>query len=159
MTPTGRRGNARGLLRRIFVGRPPSKPPGRVNLALTLLGFPVWCSVMVLTWGAMPPLVTFAVLGMGLGGVLGTLGSLASYHRWRGERPGELLRVGSGLSGVGFVALLVAHIVQNGQWGWFWWTAFFLTLATVVSVAGHLYGPDDRPDSEGGTSAGRGPDN
>lgn len=118
MTPTGQGRDVRGLLRRMFVGRPPNKPPGRVNLALTLLGFPVWCSVMILTWGAIPPLMTLAVIGMGLSGVMATLASLAWYHHWRGDRFGELLRVASQLPGTVGVALLLAYFVRNGQWGW-----------------------------------------
>ncbi len=159
-TPTtGQRRDAQGLLRWMFVGRPPKKPPGRVGLALTLLGFPVWCSVMILTWGAMPPLLVLAFFGFGLGGVMATLASLASYHRWRGERPGELLRLVSHLPGAVGLALVLAHIVLNEQWGWLWWSAFFLGLTVVVCVAGYYYGPNDPPESQGGTSAGRGPGN
>ena len=143
----------------MFVGRPPKKPPGRANLALTLLGFPVWCAVMVLTWGAIPPLLTLAVLGMGLGGVMATLASLASYHRWRGGRPGELLRLASHLPPTVGLALLLGHIVLSGMWGWLCWTAFVLGLTVVVGVAGYYYGPDESPESEGGTSAGRGTSN
>ncbi len=157
MTPTGQRRSARGLLRRMFVGRPPKKPPGRVGLALTLLGFPVWCSVMLLTWGAMPPLLALAFLGMGLGGVMATLASLAEYHCWRGGRPGELLRLASHLPPTVGLALVLAHFAMNEEWGWIWWTAFVLGLTAVVGVAGYYYGPDDPPESEDGTSAGRGP--
>ena len=159
MTLTGQRRSARGLLRWMFVGRPPKKPPGRVGLALTLVGFPVWCSVMLLTWGATPPLLTLAVLGMGLGGVMATLASLASYHRWRGERSGELLRLASNLPGAVGLALFLAHFVLNEEWGWLWWSAFVLGLTVVVGVAGYYYGPDEPTESEGGTSAGHGPGN
>ena len=159
VAPPGQEKNVRGLLRRMFVRRPPKKPPGRVNLALTLLGFPVWSSVMLLTWGAIPPLLTLAVLGMGLGGVMATLASLASYHRWRGERPGELLRLASHLPGAAGLALVLAHFVRNEEWGWLWWSAFVVGLTVVVGVAGYYYGPDEPPESEGDPSAGRGPSN
>lgn len=159
-TPTtGQQRNAQGLLRRMFVGRPPKKPPGRVGLALTLLGFPVWSSVMLLTWGAIPPLLTLAFLSMGLGGVMATLASLASYHRWRGERRGELLRMASHLPTTVSLVLFLAHFKLNEEWGWIWWTAFVLGLTVVVGVAGYYYGPDEPPESEGGASAGRGPGN
>lgn len=59
--------------------------------------------------------------------------------------------VRSGLSSMGFVALLVAHFALTGQWGWLWWTAFVLAIAGAV--AGWSHGPDDRP------RAGRGPSN
>ena len=137
---------------------PAQEAPGKVHLALTLLGFPVWCSVMILTWGAMPPLLALAFFGFGLGGVMATLASLASYHRWRGERPGELLLLASHLPGAVGLALVLAHIVLNEQWGWLWWSAFVVGLTVVVGVAGY-YGPDEPTESEGGASAGRGPGN
>jgi hypothetical protein len=141
----------------MFLGRPPKKPPGRVGLALTLLGFPVWSSVMLLTWGAIPPLLTLALLGMGLGGVMATLASLAEYHRWRGGRPGELLRLASHLPPTISLVLFLAHFALNEEWGWIWWSAFVLGLTVVVGVAGYYYGPDEPPESEGGASAGHGP--
>ena len=101
--------------------------------------------------------MTLAFLVLWMSVVSGRLGNLASYHRWRGDRPGWMLRLASGLLSGGFLVLLLAHFVQNEEWGWLWWTAFVLTLTTVVSVAGYFYGTDDGPDPEGGTSAGRGP--
>jgi hypothetical protein len=111
---------------------------------------------MLLTWGAIPPLLTLAFLSMGLGGLMATLASLAEYHRWRGERPGELLRMASHLPPTVSLALFLAHFALNEEWGWIWWSAFVLGL-TVVGVAGYYYGPDEPPESEGGASAGHGP--
>ncbi len=104
----------------------------------------------------MPPFLALAFFGFGLGGVMATLASLAEYHRWRGGRPGELLRLASHLPGAVGLALVLAHIVLNEQWGWLWWSAFVLGLTVVVGVAGYYYGPDEPPGSEGGTSAGHG---
>lgn len=143
----------------MFVGRPPNKPPGRVDMALVLLGFVACCVITAFTWGAMPPLLTLASFGLWLSVVLGRLGNLAFYHRWRGARPGELLRLGSTLSGCGFLVLLIAHFVLTGQWGWLWWALFVLALTTVVVVAGRFYGPDDGPHPEDGSPAGRNPSN
>jgi hypothetical protein len=157
-TPTTERQDFRGLLGWMFVGRPPDKPPGRVGLALVLLGFPVWCFI-ALTWWAINPLLTVATFFVFLSGVLGTLGRLASYHRWRGDRPGELLRLSSGLAGTVWLALVLAHIALNGQWGWLWWASFVVGLTTVVVVAGYYYGPNGGSDAEGTSSAGRGPSN
>lgn len=161
--PTGQRRDARLLLGRMFVGRPPSKPPGRVHLALDLLVFVAWCSLTALLWGAMPPLLTLAMFVLFLGAVLRTFGNLALYHRWGGDRPGGLLRLASGLLSGGFLALLLAHIVrmgmQTGQWGWFWWTVCVLALTIAVAVAGHFYGPGDGSRPEDGSPAGRHPSN
>ena len=84
--PTGQRGEARRL-GRMFVGRLPSKPPGRVHMALDLSVFVAWCSLTALSWGAMPPLLTLAMFVLLLGAVLRTLGNLALYHRWGGRPP------------------------------------------------------------------------
>lgn len=159
-TPTGWRGDARRRLGWMFVGRPPSKPPGRVLMALDLSVFVAWCSLTALSWGTMPLLLTLAMFVLLLGAVLGTLGNLALYHRWGGGRPGELLRLASGLLSGGFLVLLLAEMVrmglQTGQWGWFWWTVCVLTLSTAVAVAGHFYGQDEA-QSEDGPPAGRNP--
>lgn len=162
-TPTtGHRRDVRRLLGWMFVGTQPSKPPGRVRVTIVLVAFVVWCSA-TLSWGATPTLLTLAFFCGLLAAVLSVLGSLASYHRWKGDRPGWMLRLSSGLLSVGFLVLLLANMVltglQTGQWGWLWWTAFVLTLTTVVLVAGHYYGPNGRPDPEGGTSTRRGPSN
>ncbi|HZA44143.1 MAG TPA: hypothetical protein VE568_02400 [Rubrobacter sp.] len=158
--PTGWRGDARRL-GRMLVGPPPSKPPGRVHMALDLSVFVAWCSLTALSWGAMPPLLTLAMFVLLLGAVLRTLGNLVLYHRWGGGRPGELLRLASGLLSGGFLGLLIAHVVQmglqTGQWGWFWWTGCVLALSTVVAVAGHYYGHGEGPHPEDGPSAGRNP--
>ena len=146
---TGQRRDVRGLLSMMFVGRAPSKPPGRIRVALVLVAFVVWCSVTVLSWGATPALLTLAFFCGLLTAVLSVLGGLASHHRWKGDRPGWLLRLASGLLSGGFLILLLAHMVlmglQTGQWGWLWWAAFVLGLTSVVIVAGHYYGPDDEP--------------
>jgi peptidoglycan/LPS O-acetylase OafA/YrhL len=105
----------------------------------------------------MPPLLTLAIFGVWLSALLGRLGNLASYHRWRGDRPGELLRVGSGLSGVGFLALLLAHFVLTGQWGWFWWTVIVLMGTILVMAALRSTNSYDGPHSEDGSRAGRNP--
>ena len=131
----------------MFVGRAPSKPPSRISVALVLVAFVVWCSVTVLSWGTTPPLLDLAFFCGLLAAVLSVLGGLASYHRWKGGRPGWLLRLASGLLSAGFLALLLAHMVltglQTGQWGWLWWAAIVFTLTVVVLVAGHYYGPED----------------
>ena len=132
-------------------------------MAIVLVAFAVWCSVTALSWGATPALLTLAFFCGLLAAVLSMLGGLASYHRWKGDRPGWLLRLASGLLSAGFLALFLAHMVltglQTGQWGWLWWAAIVLSLTAVVSVAGHYYGPNDRPGPEGDPSAGRGPRN
>ena len=147
----------------MFVGPSPAKPPGRARVAIVLVAFAVWCSVTALSWGATPALLTLAFFCGLLAAVLSTLGGLASYHRWRGGRPGWLLRLASGLLSAGFLALFLAHMVltglQTGQWGWLWWAAIVLSLTTVVLVAGHYYGPNDQLGPEGDPSAGRGPRN
>src|SRR5829696_6067375 len=79
--PAGQRGDAWRRLGRLFVGNPPSKPPGRVRMALDLSVFVAWCSLTALSWGAMPPLLTLAMFVLLLGAVLRTLGNLALYHR------------------------------------------------------------------------------
>ena len=143
----------------MFVGAPPSKPPGRTSVAIVLAAFVVWCSATALSWGATPALLTLAFFCGLLAAVLSNLGGVASYHRWKGDSPGRLLRLASGLLSAGFLALFLAHLVltglQTGQWGWLWWAAIVLSLTAVVFVAGHYYGPNDRLDP----SAGRGPDN
>jgi len=140
----------------MFDGRPPIKPPGRVHVALVLLGFVAFCVITAVTWGAMPPLLTLAFFGLWLSVILGRLGNLASYHCWKGDRPGELLRLVSGLFSGGFLALLLAQLVltglQTGQWGWLWWAAFVNALTLVVLVAGRLYGADDGPPSGGAST-------
>ena len=143
----------------MFVGAPPSKPPGRARVTIVLVAFVVWCSVTALSWGATPALLTLAFFCGLLAAVLSMLGSLASYHRWKGDRPGWLLRLASGLLSAGFLALFLAHMVltglQTGQWGCLWWAAIVLSLTAVVLVAGHYYVPDDPPapavDSWAGT--------
>ena len=139
----------------MFVGHPPRKPPGRVDMALVLLGFVVWCFITAFAWGAMPPLLTLAFFALWLSVILGRLGSLASYHRWRGDRPGGLLRLGSSLAASGFMALLLAHFVVAGQWGWLWWALIVNALVTVVLVAGHYYGPEAEPHPEDAPPEGR----
>ncbi len=145
----------------MFVGRVSSKPPGRIRVALVLAAFVVWCSVTVLSWGATPPLLDLAFFCGLLAAVLSVLGGLASHHRWKGGRPGWLLRLASGLLSAGFLALLLAHMVlmglQTGQWGWLWWAAIVVSLTAVVLVAGHYYGPNDRPGPQDDPSPGHGP--
>ncbi len=163
-TPTtGQRRDVRRLLGWIFVAPPPSKPPGRAHVTIVLVAFVVWCSVTALSWGATPTLPTLAFFCGLLAAALSVLGSLASYRRWKGDRPGWMLRLASGLLSAGFLVLLLANMVltglQTGQWGWLWWAAFVLGLTTVVLVAGHYYGQDDLPEPEGDPSAGRGPRN
>jgi len=129
-------------------------------VTIVLAAFVVWCSVTALSLGATPTLLTLAFFCGLLAAVLSMLGSLASYHRWKGDRPGWLLRLASGLLSVGFLVLLLANMVltglQTGQWGWLWWAAIVLSLTAVVLVAGYYYGPNDRPGPEGDPSAGRG---
>lgn len=141
----------------MLVGSPPSKPPGRVHLALDLSVFVAWCSLTALSWGAIHLLLTLAMFVLLLGAVLRTLGNLALYHRWGGGRPGGLLRLASGLLSGGFLVLLLAQVVQTGQWVWFWWTVCVLALSTVVAVAGLYYGQDEEPHPEVGPPAGRNP--
>lgn len=145
----------------MLVGRPPSKPPNRVYVVLDLSVFVAWCSFTALSWGALPLLLTLAMFVLVLGAVLRTLGNLALYHRWGGGRPGELLRLASGLLSGGFLVLLLAHMVrmglQTGQWGWLWWTVCVLALSIVVAAAGHFYGGDDDPRPEDGSPTGRNP--
>jgi len=147
----------------MFVGAPPSKPPGRTRVTIVLAAFVVWCSVTALSWGATPALLTLAFFCGLLAAALSMLEGLASYHRWKGDRLGWLLRLASGLLSAGFLALLLAHMVltglQTGQWGWVWWAAIVLSLTAVVLVSEHYYGPNDRPGPEGVPSAGRGPRN
>jgi peptidoglycan/LPS O-acetylase OafA/YrhL len=156
------RGTVGRLLRQI-VEPPPTKPPGTARVTIVLVAFVVWCSVTALSWGATPALLTLAFFCGLLAAVLSMLGGLASYHRWKGDRPGWLLRLASGLLSAGFLVLLPAHMVltgpQTGQWGWVWSAAIVLSLTAVVLVAGHYFGPNDRPGPEGDPSAGRGPRN
>ena len=84
-------------------------------MALDLSVFVAWCSLTVLTWGAMPMLLTLAMFVLFLGAVFRTLGNLAVYHRWRGDLPGELLSLASGLLSGGFLVLLLAHVVRTGR--------------------------------------------
>jgi peptidoglycan/LPS O-acetylase OafA/YrhL len=160
---TEQRRDARGLLGKMFVGPSPSKPPGRVRVTIVLVAFVVWCSATALSWGGTPTLLTLAIFCGMLAAVLSMLGSLASYHRWKGERPGWLLRLASGMLSGGFLILLLAHMVlmglQTGQWGWLWWAAVVLGLTSVVIVAGYYYGPDDPSESDGNPSARHGPGN
>lgn len=107
----------------------------------------------------MPHLVTLTFICVGLSSVLGTLGSLALYHRWRGDRPGELLHLASSMSGAVSVAVFFAHLVLNGQWGGVWWTVIVLTLATTVLVAGRFYGQDGGSHPEHGPPQRRNPGN
>jgi hypothetical protein len=51
---TDQQANARRWLRWMFVGRQSNKPPGKVDVTLTLLGFVVWCSITAFTWGRCP---------------------------------------------------------------------------------------------------------
>jgi hypothetical protein len=129
-------------------------------MALDLSVFVAWCSLTALSWGTMPLLLTLAMFVLLLGAVLRTLGNLALYHRWKGDRPGELLRLASGLLSGGFLVLLLAEMVrmglQTGQWGWFWWTVCVLALSTAIAVAGHFYGQDEA-QPEDGPPAGRHP--
>ena len=138
----------------MFVGRRPGKPPGRIRVASVLLAFVVWCFSVAFAWGTMPPLLTLAFFSLLVGAVMGTLGDLASYHRWRGDRPGDFLRLGSGLLSGSFVVLLLAHLVLTGQRAWLWWAAFVLVLSTAVVVAGHYYGTDEGPFPEDGPPEG-----
>ncbi len=85
---TGQRRDTRGLLGKMFVVPSPSKPPGRVRVTIVLVAFVVWCSATALSWGAEPTLLTLAFFCGMLAAVLSMLGSLASYHRWKGERYG-----------------------------------------------------------------------
>lgn len=131
-------------------------------MALVLLGFVAYCFITAFAWGAaMPPLVALAFFCLWLSAILGRLGNLASYHRWRDDRLSELLHLGSGPLSGGFLALLLAHIVrmglQTGQWGLFWWTVCVLALSIVVAVAGHFYGQDEGPRPENSPPAGRNP--
>ena len=147
----------------MFVIPQPSKPPGRARVMIVVSAFVVWCSVTALSWGAKPALLDLAFFCGLLAAVLFVLGSLASYHRWKGDRPGWLLRLASGLLSWGFLVLLLTNMVlmglQTGQWGWLWWAAIVLSLTAVVLVAGHYYGPNDRLGPEGDPSAGHGPRN
>lgn len=146
---------------RMFVGPLPRKPPGKARVSIVLAAFVVWCSVTALSWGATPTLLTLSFFCGLLAAVLSVLGGLASYHRWKGDRPGWLLRLASGLLSGGFLALLLAHMVltglQTGQWGWLWWAAVVLALTVVVAVAGHYYGPEDGAHPEDGSPGGRHP--
>ena len=82
-----------------------------------------------------------------------------TYHRWRGELTGDLLRSGGmALFLVGW-GLLVAEMALTGQWGWVWYSVFGLALCVVAAVAGHFYGPEHEARPEGGPPEGRDPSN
>lgn len=156
--PTGQRRGARRLLRRT-VGLPPKKAPGRASSAIFLVVFVVGIFASALSWREGPSLLDLSVACAIVGGLLSMLGNLAAYHRWRGELTGDLARLGGMVMFfVGF-GLLVAEMALTGRWGWIWWSAFALGLSTVVVVAGHYYGPNDRSGSENAPSERRGPSN
>jgi hypothetical protein len=155
---TGQRSDARRLLRRI-VGPPPKKAPGKVASTLFLLVFVVGISATALSWLEDPSLIDLSLACSIVGGLLSVFGNLAAHHRWRGELAGDLVRLGGMMMFFVAFGLLMTEMVLTGQWEWVWWSAFVLGLLTVVFVAGHYYGPNDRPDPEDGTSARRGPSN
>lgn len=141
-TPTGQRGTAGRLLRRI-VGRPPEKPHGKVFLTIYFLVFVVGVFAAALSWRGEPSLSELATACVMLSGFLWVLGSLAAYHRWRGELAGDLVRLGGMATFLVGLGLLIAEMALTGSWGWVWWSAFVLSLCIVVAVAGHFYGLDD----------------
>jgi hypothetical protein len=158
VTPTEQPRSARRLLRRI-VGRPPEKPPGKVSSTIFLLVFVVGFSLAVLSWWGGPSLSDLSIACVMLGSLLFGPGSATTYHRWRGELAGDLVRLGGmALFYVG-LSLLIAEMALTGHWGWVWYSAIVLALCVVVAVAGHYYGPEAEARSEDANPEGRDPIN
>ena len=156
-TPTGQRGDARRLLRRI-VGRPPEKPPGKVSSTIFLLGFVAWFFPAVLSWWGGPSLSDLATACFVLGVFL--FSPVNPAHRlWGGELTRDLVRLGGMALFVVGLGLLIAEMALSGSWGWVWWSVFGLALSIVVAVAGHYYGPEAEARPEDAPPEGRNPSN
>ncbi len=156
--PTGRRSDARLLLRRI-VGRPPEKPHGKVSSAIFLVVFVVGFSAAALSWWDDLSLSDLSIACVMVGIFLYAPANPAAYRLWWGEITWDLVRLGGMTLFYVGLGLLIAHMALTGEWGWVWWSAFVLTLCIVVAVAGHYYGPEDDPHPEDGPPEERDPSN